>query len=114
MKKSASPEGKINQDNNKCSTNKITQVIPKYIITLQCLLNRSLVELEAFNLYGETCLHSTISMLYNKKGIRFHRKTEAHKHQHGGITYFTRYTIFDEDVEKAKGLIKPFEASNDG
>lgn len=112
MKKPTSPEGKTNQDKNKCSTNDIKQVIPKYIITLQILLKRSLVELEALSLYGETCLHSTISFLYNKKGIRFHRKNEPHEHRNGGIANFTRYSIYEEDREKTLALIKPYQASN--
>jgi len=101
------------KNKNKLIKATIKKITPKYILTLRILLNRSLVELEAFKLYGETCLHSTISTLANKKGVRFHRKSEPHKHQNGGVTHFTRYTLFDEDREKAKALIKPFEASND-
>ena len=122
MKKPTSPEGKTNKQKtkysiktkNRFSSKRIEQVVPKYIITLRILLQRSLIELEALSIYGETCLHSTISTLSNQKGIRFYRKSEAHKHRNGGVTHFTRYSIFDEDKEKAKALIKPFEASNDG
>lgn len=122
MNKPTSPEGKTSSDKSKCSTKKINilikkpikQIVPKYIIALSLLLKKSLVELEAFSEYGETCLHSTISTLANKNGIRFHRKSESHINRNRGETHFTRYTIFDEDREKAETLIKPFKASNDG
>ena len=90
-KKPASPPEKTSK--KKFSTKKITQVIPKYIITLRILLDRSLIELEALSLYGETCLHSTISTLSNKKGIRFHRKSELHKNRAGGITKRTEIKL---------------------
>ena len=122
MKKPAFPKGKTNNDKKKCSTKVKTrlpkicskQVIPKYIIALRFLLKMTLIELEAFNLYGETCLHSTISTLSNQKKIRFHRKSEAHQHKNGGVTHFTRYTLFNEDHYKAEILTRKYGASNDG
>ena len=59
---------------------------PKYIITLIHLLERrstGLNELEALGLYGETCLHSTISTLSNGHGMTFKRKREPHQHRGG-------------------------------
>jgi len=73
--------------------------LPKYIITLIHLLERKsagLNELEAFRLYGETCLHSTISSLDNGHGIAFKRKREPHEHRGGGKTHFMRYWLADE------------------
>ena len=102
------------KNKNKLIKVTINQVVPKYIFTLRILVKRPLVELEAFRLYGETCLHSTISTLSNKKGIRFHRKSEAHINRSGGISYFTRYTIFKEDKGKAYAMIKLYKATNDG
>lgn len=111
MKKPASPIEKTSLDLGKHTRHK--RVVPKYLIALRYLLQGSLIELEALGLYGETCLHSTISTLYNQKGIRFHRKRETHRHRGGGITHFTRYSLFDEDRQKADALISIYEADND-
>lgn len=112
MKKGQPPyKGKTSPSKDECI--RVGRVVPKYIICLRTLLDRSLTELEALNLYGETCLHSTISTLYNKKEIRFHRKPEAHKHRGGGVVYFMRYRIYETDRKKALALIKPYEATND-
>ena len=70
--------------------------VPKYIICLKHLYDRmsqGINELEALSLYGETCLHSTISTLANTHGIAFKRKMEPHQHQGGGITHFKRYWL---------------------
>ena len=79
---------------------------PKYIITLKLMLSRDktgLNQLEAFNVYGETCLHSTVSTLANKYGIEFDREREPHKHRGGGTTHFMRYRIGSS--EKALKLL---------
>lgn len=79
---------------------------PKYIIALQHLLERAdagMNELEALRLYGETCLHSTISTLSNGHGIPFTRVFERHCHRRGGITHFKRYRIADR--KKALKLV---------
>lgn len=91
----------------------LRQITPKYIICLRYLLKRTLVELEAFRLYGETCLHSTISTLSNQKGIRFERKLEKHRHKGGGYTHFTRYKLIEEDRSKALAIVSFYEAAND-
>jgi hypothetical protein len=82
---------------------------PKYIITLFHLLERhstGLNELEALCLYGETCLHSTISSLSNGHGIDFKRKRESHKHCGGRNTHFMRYWL--ADTNKAARLVSPY------
>ena len=88
----------------------MTKRIPKKAICLAYLMRRSLIELEALSLYGETCLHSTISDLSNKHGLIFKRVREAHKHQHGGITHFTRYTLAQESHSDAAMLLKRYGA----
>jgi len=121
MKKPTSPEGKTNSSKKKSSTKKpaklikvsIKQITPKYIIALRILVKRSLVELEALSIYGETCLHSTISYLSNERGIRFNRKREVHFHQNGGRVFFMRYKIFEQDKSKALIILKPHEGKND-
>lgn len=72
-------------------------------------MGRSLVQLEALSVYGETCLHSTISDLYNNHGVGFERAPEPHQHQGGGTTYFTRYTLLESSREKAQALVDHYE-----
>lgn len=94
---------------------KVGAVVPKYIVCLRYLLERgSLVELEAFRLYGETCLHSTISTLANSYGFTFHRVSEKHRHRGGGDTHFTRYSLIAGDRRRAVAMVKAwFDAAND-
>ena len=93
---------------------------PKYIISLEHLiwrLEEGMNQLEALSLYGETCLHSTISDLANKQEYEFIRRDEPHIHQHGGKTYFRRYWLKAELIDKAKNHIRSHEkaptATND-
>ncbi|MCI2283554.1 hypothetical protein L3081_09325 [Colwellia sp. MSW7] len=72
--------------------------------------NKGLVELEALQVYGETCLHTTISTLANSKGIGFKREQQSHTHQHRGTVYFTRYSLLDEtETRKAQILLTHYE-----
>lgn len=82
--------------------------VPKKAICLSYLYQHSLVELEALSLYGETCLHSTISALANNNGLEFKRVRESHSHQHGGTVYFTRYTLADESRKAAAALLRHY------
>lgn len=79
---------------------------PKKAICLSYLYRRSLVQLEAFGLYGECCLHSTISDLANNHGLVFNRVREAHRHRNGGTVYFVRYTLMPESRPAAAALLK--------
>ncbi|MAC45539.1 MAG: hypothetical protein CMI12_01620 [Oceanospirillum sp.] len=81
---------------------------PKKIIALQHLMERSLNQLEALPLYGETCLHSTISTLSNDHDIDFDRVREQHQHQGGGITHFMRYTLTDDSRSQAQALVNHY------
>lgn len=81
---------------------------PKKALCLYHLYRRSLVQLEALSLYGETCLHSTISDLANNHGLEFERKREAHTHQNGGTAYFIRYTLTEESRPRAANLLKHY------
>jgi hypothetical protein len=81
---------------------------PKKAICLSYLYRRSLTELEALSLYHDTCLHSTISDLYNNNGIVFKRVKEAHPHSGGGTVYFTRYTLEPESRKAAATLLKHY------
>lgn len=82
---------------------------PKYIVALSILVTRSLNELEAFSLYGETCLHSTISTLHNGKGFDFERVLEPHTHRARGKTHFMRYTLQKKHRAKALNLLKYYD-----
>ncbi|OPX56521.1 Helix-turn-helix domain-containing protein [Oceanospirillum multiglobuliferum] len=83
---------------------------PKKIIALQYLMARSLIQLEALSLYGETCLHSTISELSNTHGLTIERQPEPHIHQDGGTAYFTRYTLAESSRADADNLVKHYLA----
>jgi hypothetical protein len=90
---------------------KYTKIRPSFKIELCIdeLLYRGpkgMIELEAFQAYGETCLHTTISTLADKHDQIIDRKTEPHMHRRGGITHFTRYSLTDElSIQKAKALL---------
>ena len=97
----ANPTSVINQQIN---TSKIK---PKAPLKIELCL----VELEAFQAYGETWLHSTISTLANDKGLMFKRQTESHIHQHRGKVYFTRYSLFDDnETQKAQLLLNNYQS----
>lgn len=81
---------------------------PKKIIALSFLVEGPLIQLEAFQLYGETCLHSTISELCHKHDLVFERSREPHTHRHGGKTHFTRYRLSDKSQATAKALISSY------
>jgi hypothetical protein len=67
---------------------------------------KGMIELEALQAYGKTCLHTTISTLANKYGLIMDRKTEPHRHRRGGITHFTRYSLTDElSIRKSEALL---------
>jgi hypothetical protein len=42
-----------------------------------------LIELEAFQAYGETCLHTTVSKLSNAHGLTFKRSSHQHRSKRG-------------------------------
>lgn len=62
-------------------------------------------KLEAFNLYGETCLPTTVSELANDYQLEFVKVREPHQHKGGGKTFFTRYSLPLESIEKARLLL---------
>jgi len=78
----------------------------KKIVSLKLLTKRSLIEPEALALYGETCLHSTISTLWNTHNIEFIRVPEKY-----GVfgARFTRYTLHPDSTKAANDLIKHYE-----
>ncbi|WP_086480763.1 hypothetical protein [Oceanospirillum sanctuarii] len=81
---------------------------PKKIIALRYLMTRSMIQLEALNLYGECCLHSTISELCHRHGLEFDRKSHPHQHRHGGTAYFTRYTLKESSRSAAQALLDKY------
>jgi hypothetical protein len=87
------------------ATSKI-KLLPKKIVSLKILEVRSLIEPEALKLYGDTCLHSTVSTLWNTHNIGFDRVSEkygVHK------VSFTRYTLQENSKERAAQLIAHYE-----
>ena len=85
--------------------NKI-KIIPKKIVSLKLLLNRSLIEPEALAFYGDTCLHSTISTLWNTHNIKFDRVTEKYGRYNA---LFMRYSIHPDSIAAANNLVNHYE-----
>jgi len=83
----------------------VIKVTPKTILALRILVNRSLNRLEALNLYGDTCLNSTVSELANRHGFNFIRKTEPHINRANGKSYFMRYWLEPSQMKKAYDFI---------
>lgn len=81
----------------------------KLEITLLCFLQvgkAGLNQPEANRLYGESCLHTSVSSLQNIHGICLFRQSEPWQHRHGGKTHFTRYMLMDGIAEvKAIALL---------
>lgn len=85
---------------------------PKYIVALECFLERQeqgLTTLEAMNLYGDTCLHTTVSDLCNNRGLGFRRVPEEHCHRGGGKTKLMRYWLLPQSVEQATAVIESYK-----
>lgn len=80
----------------------------KWAWALYYLAQRPLFALDALNLYGDTCLHSTVSDLERRFGLVFTREPVTHPHQHGGTTVFARYTLAPECRGLAAKLLKPY------
>lgn len=108
--------------NKQINISKVSAKSPlKIELCLMELLNRGetgLVELEALQAYGETCLHTMISTLANSKDLIFKRQKESHIHQYRGEVYFTRYSLLnDTETRKAQALLAYYEnkrgAAND-
>lgn len=73
---------------------------PKRIIALYYFLHRSMFALEALQLYGDTCLNTTVSEL-SKQGYDFDRKREKHLNRARRFAYFVRYMLKPHCREKA-------------
>ena len=105
--KKASPKAPKNHK-TKCS-----KIPTKKELTLIALLDRGsagLIQPEAYDLHGESCLHTSISELYNDHGIHIDRKTVPYAHRNGGTTHFTRYFLTDpEAIKKAKALLAYYQ-----
>ncbi|WP_372741025.1 hypothetical protein [Neptunomonas sp.] len=72
-------------------------------------LEQGMNQLETLRIYGETCLHSTVSDLANKHGSGLIRQDEPHTHQHGGKTHFRRFWLKPEQLDRALKHIKLHE-----
>lgn len=64
---------------------------------------------EAFAIYGESCLHSTISTLQNDHGILFNRRPDKSTIKHYRQKPFYRYWLADcHQSEKALTLLNHY------
>lgn len=82
--------------------------LTKWARCLHYLTQRPMFELEAFDLYGDTCLHTTVSDLKQRFGLMFKHEKVKHQHRGGGVAIFTKYTLAPESRERAAALLKPF------
>mgnify|MGYP003385142441 FL=1 len=87
---------------------KKNKAIPKYIVALTHLLTRSMNQLEALNLYGDTCFNSTISVLAHDHGFNFKRVFEPHTNRAGTEVRFMRYWLIDQHTEQALRLVRHY------
>lgn len=91
------------------AVHKHEQQTPKYILALTYFVQNSMNRLDALNLYGDTCLNTTVSALVKEHGFTFIKKMEPHLNQTGGSVRFTRYWLADESKERAHQLIKLYQ-----
>lgn len=82
--------------------------LPKKIVALRLLVQRSLIQPEAHFLYGESCLHSTISTLANNHAISFERVPERYGLHNA---HFTRYKLSEQSRATALALISQYESA---
>jgi len=74
--------------------------------SLSYFLARSMNSMEANSLYGDTCLHTTVSDLKRCYGLRFERAREKIKNRMGVLVNFTRYQLFTEDSTRAHIVVR--------
>lgn len=97
MNMSAAPNGATN-------TAAANSIPTKHELCLALLIERGkqgINKLEAFGLYGETALNTTISELFRFYDFQFEKIREPHRHQGGGKTFFTRYILKPISLEAA-------------
>ena len=111
MKKITAPE-ETAKNTSINSTIKPTRPPFKLETVLLTFIDRGdlgMYQLEASKLYGESCLHTSVSILYHNHGIKFRRQSESIKNRVGTISNFTRYWFLDEgDEMRAKKLFNDF------
>jgi hypothetical protein len=73
--------------------------------------HQGVIQPEAHRVYGESCLHTSVSTLFNNYGIRFKRQPESITNRAGSVSNYTRYTLLDEvDLLRIKKLIDRYRA----
>jgi hypothetical protein len=103
-------------DDSFCSTTGKRMAPPpfKREITLLCFLrlgNIGMNQPEATEIYGDSCLNTSVSYLQNRNGITISRRLERWTHRHGGKTHFTRYWLACPKQEvKAVALLNKLRA----
>lgn len=85
-----------------------TPRIPKIILALNILIQRSANALEALSSHNEMNFHSTISTLCNEHGLEFDRVFEPYTHSGGWKTRFVRYTLKDTSRQRAIKLLNNY------
>jgi len=114
MKKIATPEeaAKTTDSHNNTKPIKAPYKLEVALLLFIERVIQGVIQPEASYKYGESCLHTTVSDLYNGHGVCFKRKVENYTNRAGTISRFTRYSLLsDEDVLRAKKLINQYRAS---
>lgn len=83
-----------------------------FLLTLYQAGTDGLTQPEAYRVYGESCLHSSISWAANVRCLVIRRETEPHISPVGTRTHFTRYTLANDlEFTKALAIINAYRAA---
>lgn len=83
-----------------------------FLLTLYRAGDQGINQPEAYQSYGESCLHTSVSWAANAKDLTIQRVPEPHRTPVGTITHFTRYTLADpESRAKALRIINGYRAA---
>ena len=92
MKKDAdAPKGDNKNAHGKDTTKDTPRKCELSLFTVLSSGKSGVIQPEAARVYGESCLHSSISTMRNEYGLIILGKPEKYQHRHGGHTHFHRY-----------------------
>jgi hypothetical protein len=98
----------MDKKNDRTPKNTATKSLKKIVALIHFIEvgGSGLFELEAFDLYGDTCLHTTVSDLKRSHGIEFEKRPHWHIRKNGQRVKFIRY--FLKSVEAAMALVRKY------
>ena len=81
----------ITKVHHRNSTNDTPRKNELSLFTILVSGDSGVIQPEAFIIYGESCLHSSVSNMRNDFGLDILGEPERYQHRHGTHTYFHRY-----------------------